>query len=475
MISEKGKNGIELEGYVQDSSLISEGKVGFKHRTATSLFEKQISPRFYYDDGKPEYPSQPHDCLENLILEVKEIISRVNEICTRRNWYYTLIGCHPFAVTYASLHVHTSLKAVPQFRDIETMRAFLLDLQPFIALLSQNSPAYLGGKAPVKDVRLAFSDWSQFTASLNPGDSHYLSLADGRDAYTLECRIPSSCSLTQAEAVLVFIKTMIELGQTCKVPIDKTRKMFYRVLKYGGEALVPLIEGKKITYLGLENEVLVPIHELFKLWLKDKTVASVRKEIISELPQEDRGLVENYFKFIASGLTTSDFMLKLFEDLAWDIKEISKVLSEITISSYINSTPFWKFTGIPEKPPILEIKGKITVTEAQELIEKKILPVKFKRHVDLDNLLFSSKYSLKKCLVTRKILKRLSRTPGLTLYEICKDLPVHRRDVHRILKFLVKRKVLEWRIPENLWDDVKYYPGKHFNFLIQLALEKHFL
>uniref|UniRef100_A0A6H1ZWL5 Putative de novo glutathione biosynthesis protein n=1 Tax=viral metagenome TaxID=1070528 RepID=A0A6H1ZWL5_9ZZZZ len=475
-----GQNGIELEAFVQDRSLIDNDHLGFKHKSASFAF-KSISANFYLDDGKPEYPSNPHSSLEELIEEIKSVLAQVQDICEREGWLFSSIGCHPFASSFASYHIHTSLSEVPLVKDIAQTRKYLLDLQPYIALLSQNSPAICGTKAPYKDVRLTYSRWARFTNSERSShDDHYLSLAEGRTGHTnvntLECRLPSSCSLHQGEAVLVFIKAMVELANLPILPIAKNETMFYRVLKWGGQALIPVMDYSTMNFLGSGKEVLVPISELFRLFLTDNTIQPVFREIIQELPSKDRDDVMEYFKIIASGLTPSDYIIKLCEDLNWDNKAISEAISRITMEGYLNSKPFWELIPTPSKPELPMIKDIYSLEEALELIKEKGTSVKFESTEDLDYILHTSKYSLRNCAGTRIILRNLAKKPEMqSISSFLNNRKLMSSEATRILNFLARKKVLETNSPTEWTSELQYGPGKKFPYVIQLAREENLL
>jgi len=466
-----GKNGVEIEGYVQSIDELAKHRLclGFVHGEAVDLFKKKISTRFYVDDGKMEYPSNPKTNLEDLCLEIKEVFTEAFRICRKRNWLLSLIGCHPFSGTFASNHVHTSLRASPLEKDVKRIRELLFSVQPYIALLGQNSPFLLGQKAGYKDVRLAFSTWSEFTAPKNNTYSHYLSLATGRDAHTLECRIPSSATLHQILASVVFIKTVVELNQTPILPVNHVEKIFYRVLKYGGEALVPIFAGQNITYLGTGKELLVPISELFKIFLTDKETSSCLKEILSELPKTYRTSILEFYEIIASGLTASDYILQLSQTNNFNVRTISERLNYITKRAYVDNIPFWKLMPKPKKPELPKIEGKVTLEEARKYLMSQNIAFDIQAPEDLDYLLNTSKYSLRKCVGTRLILKKILSNEYIT--SDSKPPELSALEFNKIAKFLEKRRVLEL-IREY---PLKYGPGKWFNYLIQLGREAKLL
>jgi len=476
-----GKNGIELEAFVQDKSLIDNNHLGFKHKSASKIFKDTISHNFYLDDGKPEYPSNPHSSLDELIEEIKEVMGQVQDRCEHRGWLFSSIGCHPFASTFASYHIHTSLSNPPLYRDVKKTRKYLLDLQPYIALLSQNSPAICGTKAPYKDVRLTYSRWSRFTGiESDYGGDHYLSLAEGRAGHTsvdtLECRLPSSCSLHQGEAVLVFIKTMVELANEPILPMSKNKIMFYRILKWGGQALIPVMDYGSLNFLGSGKEILIPISQLFRLFLTDDAIQSVFKEIIQELPSKDRNNVMEYFKIIASGLTPSDYIAKLCEDLNWDNRAISEAISRITMGGYVDGKPFWELIPTPSKPELPEIKDVYSLEEALELIKEKAVPTKYESIEDLDYILHTSKYSLKNCAGTRILLRSLAKKPEMqSISSLDSNGKLMRSEARRILDFLGRKNVLEIKNPSDWTNELQYGPGKQFPYVIQLGKEEGIL
>jgi len=165
-----------------------QGCSGFIHDQATTLFEEKVSANYLCDDHKPEFPSKPYSNLDELTKHITDVITRAQHECEINNWYYAFIGCEPFANSFASAHVHCSIDGEATQENVYNLRKKLYSVQPFIVLLSQNSPISNGTLRSVKSTRLAYSTWSDLTHYDSTDASHYLSLAQHRKNILCWCR-----------------------------------------------------------------------------------------------------------------------------------------------------------------------------------------------------------------------------------------------------------------------------------------------
>ena len=73
----------------------------------------------------------------------------------------------------------------------------------------------------------------------------------------------SPCSYYQLLGNLVFIKTVCKLDEMPFIPFERVEDIFYRVIKYGGQALVPILSPNEVGYVALKGKkFLVPIKDL---------------------------------------------------------------------------------------------------------------------------------------------------------------------------------------------------------------------
>ena len=139
------KQGIELEMFVMQQGEID---VDYDlHESIVEDFKEKVSSRFYYDDGKPEYPTRPYTDLRGLYDDLKAVIGYASEIASMEyESDIMLIGTYPFGSEreFASGHIHSSLKkpdnSLATEREILSLRNRLYNAQPLIACISQNSP-----------------------------------------------------------------------------------------------------------------------------------------------------------------------------------------------------------------------------------------------------------------------------------------------------------------------------------------------
>ena len=361
-----GKQGIEVEMIVKDNSL------GITNR-ATDIFAERVDSKTYYDDGKPEYPSNPHNNLGDLEDEIRNYLINVCDICKDKGWLISLIGSDPFRIDFASSHIHNSMEEIPTRKAIWDMRESLYSVQPFIALLSQNSQLSDKKITYCKDARLGYSVWSRFTNYDSRDPSHYLSLASGEMGHgknkTLEVRIPSSSIIEQMFANLVFIKSFIQLDNVPILPLSQCKENFFKVVRYGGLALIPMLKPTGIGYLGVKgNPVYVKISELFNLILKDPDLESLITDSLSELSGSLRTKIIEFFDDITKGYTMSDFILQAY--LSNPDEYMFQRLLDDLVNNSCKGESFKDLLEAPEKPFYPTIEASISLEELSEMLDK---------------------------------------------------------------------------------------------------------
>jgi len=463
-VQEIVKQGIELEGYVQERDSISQNHSKFVHDSAVKLFSDKVFPKYYLDDGKPEFPSDPYDNLGELSKYIADVITRAIHECEHKGWIYSLIGCDPFSNTFASTHIHMSIKKQPTADDVISLRKKLYPMQSFICLLSQNSPIAGGVLRPVKDARLAYSSWSDLTKYDSTDPSHYLALAQGRKALTLEVRLPSSAPYYQVLSTAVFVKTICKLDELPFIPFERVEDTSYRVIRYGGQALVSIVSPEEVGYVGLKGKkYLLPIKDLFSLFLNDDQVKPVLKEVLSELSSGDRDKVKQFFKIIENGYTVSDYLIEI-----WNVtkhrKDIIEALGGVTEESYVKKKPFWQLLPNPSKFVLPNIESKITINELQELLKNWNLDI-FSNHLNekaVDHVLNTSIHSLRKNDVTKEVFKSLLKKEQVKVSSLS-----NLKDSGTTLLFLNDEKIIQY---DKYSNNIKR--GELYMYVIQLAKEE---
>jgi len=358
------KQGIELEMFVIQRDEID---IDYDlHENITEDFKEKISSRFYFDDGKPEYPSRPYSDLRGLYDNLKTTLDYASEIANAEyDADIMLIGTYPFNSEreFASGHIHTSLRkpdnSLATEREILTLRNRLYNAQPLIACISQNSPI-IDGMFQVKDTRLYYSEWAEFTEFGDTSDSHYLALAVNQpvpDVATLEVRIPSSSNPVHLIAIANVIKALLNRDDY-PVAMEYTPTTWERILKYGAKAIVPLKLPKTISYYGFKyTSVNVEMSTLFKIFIDE--YKDELKDGIASLPVSIQDHIWKLYQRITEGYTISDYVIEHWKSLddKWKLLDLYVKMS---------NKPIW----VERKPsrvysPILE--NKITYEELMEI------------------------------------------------------------------------------------------------------------
>jgi len=352
------KQGVEIEFNVLRKSKYFK-RIGAIHDHFLSVCKEKVSNRFYYDDGKPEFPSIPFITLPELEEHLSSIFKNVFSLADKKEYYLSLLGAFPYYYDYCSGHIHTSIKKWDEDSWIQ-MRDKLYNAQPLIALLSANSPIrvkeYLGS-----DVRLMLSNWSAPVPYGEKTSHHWMALAKGRHTPTLECRIPSSGPLFQILGIANIIRVLLNDEDT-DIPILSTIETFRRVAKYGTETLVDVRLPKKITYHGVKyNVVKVKIVDLFRMYLKDNL--SVIKEGIKDCKLYKE--IMAFYESIASGVSVSDKILGLWQSKGGE--EFVETLHKFNEASY-KLKPSLGDLPLPKNKIILP-EVSVTLEEFKEIIK----------------------------------------------------------------------------------------------------------
>jgi len=432
------KQGLELEFNVIEINKYFK-RIGGAHDYFLSLCKDKISGRFYWDDGKPEYPSVPYESLAGLEEHLYKIFNQVFTLADKKNYYLSFLGTFPYYADYCSGHIHTSIKQWNE-DSWKEMRDKLYNAQPLIALLSANSPIrfkeYIGS-----DVRLMLSTWASPVSYGDDSSHHWMALAKGRHTPTLECRLPSSGPLFQLLGIANIIRVLLSDEDT-DIPVLNTHDTFHRVTKYGTEALVDIKLPKKITYHGIKyNTVKVKIVDLFKMYLKDNL--SLIKENIKDckLYKEILGFYES----IASGVSVSDKILGLWQTMnGEEFVEANYVFDRTSYSL----KPYFEKLPLP-KNKILLPEVSISLEEFQEILKHISSSIDFPIFPEseiIEVINAPDKVELLKDLI--KECKKYGETSI--------NLPLKLRDLYLKHKIFIEHK------PR------RYIPGPNFNYVVQL-------
>lgn len=507
----KGKIGLELEAYVQGRDYLEHGGTGWVHNQALTVFQK-IYKQAYLDDYKPEIPTPAYNSLEDLYNFTSDIVSQCIEKCEENNWLLSLIGCHPIGYresgigTFASGHIHISLKEIPTEDDAILIRRKLCSLQPFVALLSQNSPIMDLKIDNVKDVRLKYGHWSRFTPidylEENTHEDHYMSLSLGKNTLTLECRIPSSAPIEQIFSIVVFIKALSSLERYPILPNEIVESLYNDVIKWGGQALVPiqLPSKKEINYFALDgNKYYIPIYQLFKDFINVPEIHEAIKIVSQELPSHIRDQVSKYYSIICNGYTLSDYLINAYRHITSELtsdeinrkieKErqneriddslkdlrlrISNLVNQVTYESYKKKNPFWNMLKTPLVPEMPNIESKLSLEEAREIIKKIEIPkLDFVIPANtFDEILFLSDVSYLRNNESRKLIELFTKRDkysGRTLTNKY-GIPINVLSLFREYDIIKEEEKLDFHYPIRYGvEHITYSRGSKFHIFLQI-------
>jgi hypothetical protein len=390
------KQGIELEGNVIDSKGSPLIKSIPLHQTATNWFQ-EFYGKYYYDDNKPEFPSDPFVSLGSLENHMTDVISKALGKCEREGIFYTLMGCYPFFNDFCSGHIHTSVKNV-NGDDLMNIRKKLFNAQPLIALLSANSPI-MNNVYRASDVRLTFSSWARFTDYKDLKKDHWMALAVGENGSTLECRLPSSAPLFQIMSIAILIRQIIE-NEDSEPPCINCKESFNRIVKYGSQAIIPIsIPGGLLSYYGVkESNLTVKVTDLWSYYYNanKKQFDSYLETLSPHLRNE----ITLFYKTVANGYTLSDLILSEWFKLDNKL-DMLPFLGDITKRSYTHQDVIGKL-NIPEKGILPSFSPKTTIKDLEELVKSiKPLDIKsFDNTIDVYSLMESIKGNKQANLIT---------------------------------------------------------------------------
>lgn len=384
------------------------------------------------------------------------------EISQSRNWDLLFIGSDPYATDFASGHIHASLSKKPPKTEIKVMGDKLYSIQSFIALLGQNSPICDGKITYCKDARLGYSTWSRFTPYEETGGSHYLSLASGNRGHsnvnTIEVRIPSSAIPEQIFANTALIKTIIQLPFMQILPLIQCKNNFFKVIRYGGEALVPILKPIGLGYLGLKGKnVYIKISELFRLLLNDECVKPILTDTLKEISPSLRKRVEEFYRLITHGFTVSDFVMQTFLNNP-DQGDMQDILGEVSKNGFLNDGSFIDVLDKPDRPLYPLLEEKISLEEVEEMIKKQNFDFTNFEVNEVEKILDDdSSHSLKRDSRTRSILRAISR--GHTDWLIR-----HHDNIIPSFRYLIDNEIVS--------EDDYCIKGRLFDSVYQLAVER---
>ena len=443
------KQGIELEGFVIEEDKTPLVKDHSLHADMTDLFRNRIFHKYYFDDSKPEFPSNPYKSVGGLANHLSSVISGATDLAKEKGINYILIGCFPFWQDFASGHIHTSLVGMKEDTWKE-MKRKLYNAQPMIALLSANSPL-MKGVFKASDVRLSFSSWSRFTDFDRDTSDHYMALAMGEGGATLECRIPSSSSLYQILGIAVFIRILLEDEDTT-LPIFYTREIFDRVTKYGSETLVPIGLPKGVTYHGVKlKKAHVRITDLWRLYYKENY--DLFKEKLKDCNPRVREGVLKFYDLIANGLTVSDLVLDYWNSLR-NKGDIVKTLQRLTEETYNYKSTIQDILPIPKRKYIPPLPKRITIEEFKDLIDH--LQIRELTPVEVDDIL--------KLIFSTRI-----RT--YEMFNVISDISSQGYSNGRLHRDLLRELKSFDIVKEKRNPDRVILPGKNFPIFVQLLEE----
>jgi hypothetical protein len=374
---------VELEGNIIPIEKSPFIRYEGDHQLAEGEF-RNIFSRFYFDDNKPEFPSDPYPTLGELADHLAYVIQKCLGICEEEKWIYSLLGNYPYYDDFCSGHIHTSLKGMSPESWVE-MSKILFNAQPLIALLSANSPIF-GGVYRASDVRLAFSSWSRFTEFGDSNGDHWMALAKGENGDTLECRIPSSSPLFQIIGIAGVIRLLLEDSDNQSLPVFNNEEIYERVVMYGSRSVIPIYLPSSITYSGIKTKkVYVPITELWRSFYtsnKDRL-----KEILEDVSATLKKEVFDFYETVAEGNTVSDKILEQWNRTE-DKSEYRFFVQKLTKDSY-NLVPIINSLPNPGNDILPKLEDHISIEEFKDIIDNlKIedLP-STERFIDLMDLL----------------------------------------------------------------------------------------
>jgi hypothetical protein len=350
MVFKVDMQGIEIEvNEVNKTTGIEKGHYNDPH----GLNEVVGSGNLWHpDDGKSEFSSKPFHTLGEMEEHLIKYVGPALEHMSKEVIPITM-GCTPFFSDFASAHVHTSVKGMSNSTWV-MLRQKLCSFQPFIALLSQNSPIVNALRAA--DVRLFLSNWAILTDYDSVNEAHWMAIAYGQNGATIEVRLPSSGPMHQALAVANFIRVALE-EDIDPLPVPNINYNFDNVIKYGSSSLTKIALPKASLRIDgiARKSVLLKTTDLFKIFYEDNK--PLFEEGLKTMSNQCAEEVRKFYNFIAEGHTLSDSIYDIVADMFQTNRdnEIAPWLSKLMTASYSNKS-IW--SELPTKPkpfmPVLE-------------------------------------------------------------------------------------------------------------------------
>lgn len=445
------KQGVELEIQAVDSGFLTS-----KYNEGIDWDKLHaIATGFHQDDSKAEFSSSPHKSLGDM---EKELTNEFLEGMEYLKEYYLPIlqGCTPFFQDFASGHIHTSVKDMSESTWMD-LRRKLFNIQPIIALLSQNSPlclSYMGA-----DARLALSTWSRFTDFDSVSDDHWMSLAWGQEGQTIEVRIPSAGPLQQILGIAALIRVVLE--DDCAVyALPEVKANWDNVITYGSSSLCKITFPKTINYSGVRmGYVHVKTTDLFKIFLEDNV--ELIERTLETLSSRNNREVREFYDFITRGHTLSD---SIYEQYKKESKKqnIMKTLDSLSFNTYKNSSIFDYLSSNPERMmPIIE--KCYTIDDLREIVNKLSEPMVKDRIPTYSEDFFeiiTGPHGVFKDMNIRDILVTISRGSSVDPASVPANT----------LKVLIDIKVVRMGSSEINHRPI-LLPGENFGIVVQLCKE----
>jgi len=375
------KQGVEIEGYIRTkydieaNNRMMSSRINFPNRVSRLIGNRNLFKAPHYDtDHCTEIDLKAFTNLGELGDNVRDIISRVYELCNTNEWVYMLLGTTPVAWN-AGGHIHNS---IPNYRgvgfDYDYIKQKLYPFQPFIALLSQNSNLVGGYRSKdTKDARLGssyiFSHWGS-------GNQGCLA-ANRRQKGTLECRYPSSSSYHQIIAYATLIKACIfqENGEVSSPNNLHLITCLERVIREGSRGIIYVELSKSLPILNIKYRRFIPLPAglIFHMIINSPIFKDGLNKALNELSSHDKNMVRGLFDIIGKGYSFTDFYIKSFSKFRLS-KKISYKIHEIGENAFFKDIPIWELVKDSFNPP--------SDKELTDIIQKYLIKKEFKYNLD---------------------------------------------------------------------------------------------
>jgi len=329
-------------------------------RKSKLLWDYPYGRYIHWDGGSTEIALRITKDLRDLYKVLKDAISQVYEIAEEEHSYYVHSGTNIINGGVAGAHTHLSSDQL----DVEKIYDNLRYLQPFIVLLTQNSP-YSVGILPSKkdkDCRLLHYDPAPFAEYMTAG------LTEDEDFGTIECRFPSDSTFYHLLAVATFLKASNYVTKIDKnISSNKAlHEGFTKVKQLGADAPISIRFTRELKYFDIDTDrITIPINKLFEYLITKTEFHEALHIALKELPIKVRTKILEFYKIVCSGYTFSDYLYHHFN--TWFEKNYPKVklsdrdplllpkeaykaykrhwlefLHHIGKDSYTRAIPFWR-------------------------------------------------------------------------------------------------------------------------------------